>query len=207
MPDVNAAPDARIHILDRLQHVERRMPYSIFRPVIVNRDADIELLDELLDSRQRLRCGVAGDNHRNPCSLAVFKLRPDIRVFIFREIDGSSSVKPDTRRGIVGQRSRLRLRLYREMSFDILHIQREHIELLHEADHLRTIEVTECVASQAQTNRRCFDSCRAFLSQYEGVAGSSERCRGEGSGANEIATGEPIFHKGLVARSLPRMLS
>jgi hypothetical protein len=51
------------------------------------------------------------------------------------------------------------------MSFDILRIQREHIELLHEADHLRTSEVTERVAGHAQTNRRCFDNCRAFLSQ------------------------------------------
>ena len=51
------------------------------------------------------------------------------------------------------------------MIFDILRIQCEHIELFHEADHLRTSEVTERVASHTHSNRRCFDSCWPFLSQ------------------------------------------
>src|ERR1700689_2417858 len=87
------------------------------------------------------------------------------------------------------------------MILDILRIQREHFELLHEADHLRTTEVTKRVASQAQTNRRRLESCRAFPSQREDVARSSEGCRGEGTGTNEIATGEAIFHTGLDIRS------
>src|ERR1700733_2676192 len=183
------------------------MPDSIFRPVIVNRDADVELLDELLNSRQCLWRGVARDNHCDACSLAVFELRPDVPIFVLREIDSSSSVKPDTRCGIVCQRSRLRLWLHRKMIFDILGIQREHIELLHETNHLRTAEVAERVAGQPQTNRRCFDSCRAFLSQCEDVARSSERCRSEAAGTNEIATGEGIFHTGLVVRSSLRLLA
>ena len=47
------------------------------------------------------------------CPLAVFELGPDVRIFIFREIDSSGSVKLDARRGIVGQRSRLLLRIHR----------------------------------------------------------------------------------------------
>src|ERR1700674_187108 len=158
MPDIDAAPDARVHTLYRLQYIQRRMPQLIFRPVIVDRDTDIVLLYELLNSRQGFRCWVAGDYDGNTCSLAVFELNPDVRIFIFLEIDGSGRVKPDARRGIVRQRSRLLLRIRREMIFDILRIQLEHIELLHEADHLRTTEVTERVAGQAQANRRCFVS-------------------------------------------------
>src|SRR5271154_5183117 len=119
----------------------------------------------------------------------------------------SNSLTNFSIRGIVCQRRRFPLRVQREMIFDILRIQREHIELFHEADHLRTAEVTERVASQAQTKRRCFDSCRAFVNRREDVARSSERCRSEGSGANEIATGEAIFHTVIVTRSPPRMLS
>src|SRR5580693_3722639 len=122
------------------------MPDSIFRPVIVNRDADVELLDELLNSRQCLWRGVARDNHCDACSLAVLELRPDVPIFVLREIDSSSSVKPDTRCGIVCQRRRLLVRIEREMIFDILRVQREHIQLLHEADQLRTTEVTERIA-------------------------------------------------------------
>jgi len=43
--------------------------------------------------------------------------------------------------------------IHRAVIIDVLCIQREHIELLHEADHLRTAEVTKRVAGQAQTNR------------------------------------------------------
>src|ERR1700721_4423830 len=93
------------------------------------------------------------------------------------------------------------------MIFHILRIQLEHIELLHEADHLRAAEVAERVTGQAQTNRRCFDGCRTFLSQCEGVARGGEPRRSKSSRTNEIATRETIFHRLLITRSLPRMLS
>src|ERR1700732_4358950 len=63
MPDIDAAPHARIHTLYRLQYIQRRMPHLIFRSVIVNRQPDIVLLYELLDSRESFRCWVARDNH------------------------------------------------------------------------------------------------------------------------------------------------
>ena len=63
-----------------------RMSYSVY---------------ELFDSRQSFRCRVAGDNDGDSCSLAVFEFAADIRVFIFREIDGAGSVKLDARCGIV----------------------------------------------------------------------------------------------------------
>src|SRR6266446_9030453 len=163
MPDIDAAPDPRIHTLYRLQYIQRRMPQLIFRPVIVDGKADVVFLYEFLDSRQSFQRGVAGDNDTDICALAILELTPDVGIFVFQEIDGSSGVKPYGRRGIVRRRSHLLLRIRREMIFDVLRIQREHIELLHEADHLRTIEVTERVAGQAQTNGRCFGSGWAFL--------------------------------------------
>jgi hypothetical protein len=86
----------------------------------------------------------------------VFEFAPDVSVFIFREIDGPGSVKLDARRGIVRHRGLLSLWIHRKMIFDVLRVQREHIELLHEADHLRAAEVTKRVTGQAQSNRQCF---------------------------------------------------
>src|SRR6266849_2789749 len=153
MPDVDATPHARIHTLYRLQYIQRRMPQLIFRPVIVDGKADVVFLYEFLDSRQSFHRGVAGDNDTDICALAILELTPDVGIFVFREIDGSSGVNLDACRGIVSQRGCSLLRIRGEMIFDVLRIQREHIELLHEADHLRTIEVTERVAGYAQTNR------------------------------------------------------
>src|SRR6266478_10149916 len=198
MPDIDAAPDARIHTLYRLQYIQRRMPQLIFWPVIVNREMDIVFLYELLNSRQSLRRRVAGDNNRNTRPLAVFELVPDVRIFIFREIDGSGSVQPDSCCGIVRQCRCLLLRIRREMIFDVLRIQREHIQLLHEADHLRAMEVTERVAGHAQMNRRCFISGWPLLDQCEDVARSSEPCPNERTGANEIATRVDVFHERLI---------
>src|SRR5438477_2190593 len=147
MSDIDAAPDARIHVLYRLQHIERRMPQLVLRSVIVDRDFDVVLLYELLYSWQSFRRGVAGDDDGNPRSLAVFELGPDVGIFIFGEIDGPGSVQLDASRGIVSQRSRLLVRIDRKMIFDVLCIQGEHIELLHEADGLRASEIAERVAS------------------------------------------------------------
>src|SRR5690242_12294700 len=125
------------------------MPQFVFRPMIVDRETDIVFLYERLNSRQRFRRRVAGDDDGDTRSLAVFELVPDIPIFVFREIDGSGSVQLDARGGVVRQRSRLLLRIRLEMIFDVLRIEREHIELLHEADHLRAAEVTKRVAGYA----------------------------------------------------------
>src|ERR1700730_16944006 len=101
MPHIDAAPNAGIHTLYCLQYILRRMPQLIFRPVIVDRDSDIVLPYEPLNSRQSLPCRVARDNDGNTRPLAVFELTPDVCIFIFREIDGSCSMKSDARRGIL----------------------------------------------------------------------------------------------------------
>src|SRR5258708_37633352 len=59
MPDVDAAPKARIHTPYRLQYIQRRRPYLVFRSVIVDRDMDVVLLYELFDSRQSVGLGGA----------------------------------------------------------------------------------------------------------------------------------------------------
>ena len=58
-------------------------------------------------------------------------------------------MKLGARRGIVRQRGCLRLRFHRQMIFDVLRIQRQHVELLQEADHLRSVEVAKRVAGYA----------------------------------------------------------
>src|SRR5258708_24021329 len=101
MPDIDAAPDARIHTLYRLQYIQRRMPELIFGSVIVDRETEVVFLYEFLDSRQSFRCRVARDNDANARPLAVVELIPDVRIFIFREIDRSGGVQLDACRGIV----------------------------------------------------------------------------------------------------------
>src|SRR5689334_18667049 len=75
--DIDAAPHARIHVLHRLQYIQWRMPQFVFRPMIVDRETNIVFLYELLNSRQRFRRRVAGDDDSNTRSLAVFELVPD----------------------------------------------------------------------------------------------------------------------------------
>src|SRR5216684_4461484 len=203
VPDVDTAPDARIHPLYRLQYIQRRMPKLIFRPVIVDGETDVVLLYELLDPRQSLRCGGARNDDDNTCSLAIFELAADVRVFILREIDGSGSVKLDARRGIVRQRSCLLLRIRRQMILDVLGIQLQHIQLFQEANHLGTAEVTKRVAGQAQTNRRSFVSRRPSRGHCEDIVGSSERRRNQCTGANEGAAGKGIFDLQFITRLAP----
>jgi len=95
MPHIDAAADARIHTLHRLQYIQRRRPQLVFGAVIVDRDADVVLLYKLLDSQQSFQCRVSGDNNPNSRSRAVFELSPYIRIFIFCKIDGSGSMKLD----------------------------------------------------------------------------------------------------------------
>src|ERR1700689_2510840 len=130
------------------------MPQSILWAVIVDRDTDVEPLYEFLDSWQSFGCGITGDNHANTGSLAVFEFALDVIVFVFGKIDGPGSVKLDARRGIVRQRGLFLPWIHWKMIFDVLSVQSEHIELLHDADHLRAAEITKSVAGQAQSNRQ-----------------------------------------------------
>src|SRR5271156_5617047 len=198
MSHIDAATDARIHRLNCLQHIQGRMPQLVLGAMIVNRDADVVLLYEFLNSRERFRSRVPGDNNSDAGSLAVFELGADVCILIFREIDGASSVKLDARRRIVCKRCRLLLRIHWQMVFDVLHIQGKHIELLHEADHLRAAEVAERVAGQAQTNRCCFFSGRMCVSNCYYVPRHRECRSDERTGANETATGETVFTRHVV---------
>ena len=83
VPDIDAATNSRIHPFHRLQNVQRRMPQLIFGSVIVNRDADVVLLYEFLNSRKCFRRWVAGDNDPDPRALAVFEFAANVRIFIF----------------------------------------------------------------------------------------------------------------------------
>src|SRR6266478_4412234 len=87
MPDIDAAPDARIHTLHGPQDIQWRMPQLVLGAVIVDRDPDVVFLYDFLDSRQSLRCRVASDNNADSRPLAVFELAADIGIFILREID------------------------------------------------------------------------------------------------------------------------
>src|SRR6266403_4883609 len=81
------------------------------------------------------------------------------------------------------------------MVFDVLRVQREHVELLHETDHLRATEVAEGVTGKAQTNRRCIASRWRFVShrsRCEEISRSGTRCRNHCARANEIPSGEAI---------------
>ena len=110
------------------------MPQLIFRPVVVDGKAYVVLLDELLDARKSTRRRVSSDDHPYSRSLAVLELIADVSVFIFIEVDRSRGMQLNTRCMVVFDRFRLLYRIHREMIFNILGIQREHVELLHIAN-------------------------------------------------------------------------
>src|SRR6266481_3912696 len=139
--------------------------------------------------------GGARDNDGNTCPLAVFKFVADVRVFVFCEIDGSSGVKPDARCGVIRQCGRLLLRICREMILHLLRIEFKHIELLHEADHLRTIEVAERVAGQAQTNWRCLVRGMPSIEKSRDTSRISHRSGDHCTRSNKISTGEGVCQK------------
>ncbi len=95
------------------------MPQLVLWPVIVNRESDVVLSYELLDSRQSLWRWVAGNNHGNACSLAVLEFAADVRIFVFLEIDRSGGVGFHARRGVIRQRRELLLHIRRKVIFDV----------------------------------------------------------------------------------------
>ena len=66
---VDAEADARIEILDGLEHVEGRGKELVLGAVIVDGDLDVVLLDEALDPLERLGRGIAGDDGRDAGAL------------------------------------------------------------------------------------------------------------------------------------------
>jgi len=70
-------PIRRIHALYRLQHIQRRMPQIIFRPVIVDREAYVYSFTNFSVPRQRFRRGVTRPQSHHPqapARLAVIQL-------------------------------------------------------------------------------------------------------------------------------------
>src|SRR6202012_2235505 len=82
VPDVDAATHPWVHVLHRLQHIERRMPYLVLWPVVMDRQPDVILLHELFNAWKDLRRGIAGNDHRDPGPFCVIELAPDIVIFI-----------------------------------------------------------------------------------------------------------------------------
>ena len=81
--DIDAASHARVHILYCLQHIQRRGPQLIFRPMIVDGEPDVVFLHELFNAGKHCRSRAAGDDHGNAGPLAVFKLAANIIIIIF----------------------------------------------------------------------------------------------------------------------------
>ena len=102
--DIDAESDARIEILDGFEHVERRREELVLGPVIVDGDADVVFLDELLDPIERFRRRVAGDDDVDAGALAVFELGADVGFVIFGKVDGSGGVELDAGGGVVSER-------------------------------------------------------------------------------------------------------
>ena len=203
MPDVDTATDARIVLLHPFQHIQRGVPQLILRPMVMNGQADVILLHEFFDAWKRLRSRVSGDNHGNSSALAVFKLAANILIFVLRKIDRSRSVKLDARRVVVRNRLGLRRRVNRKMVLNILRIEREYVELLHEANHLVAGEVAKRITRQPQMNRRRLVVERRARSRR---ARRNARRRNKCTRLNEVAT-RKIFHGWSVARVFLRMLT
>ena len=113
VPHIDAASHARVHIADRLQNIERRMPQLIFRPVVVDGEAYVVLLHKLLDARKSTGRWVSSDNHRDTRALAILEFTADVVIFILREIDRSRRVQLNAGRMVVVERFRLLRRIHR----------------------------------------------------------------------------------------------
>ena len=124
--------------------------------MVVQRKANVVLLHELLNSRQRRRRWIARDDHANSSPLAVFKLRPNIFILVFGKIDRPSRMQLDSRRGVIGQRRCLGLRVHRQMILGVLQVDIGHTRLFQECNHLRPVEIPEGVTGDPEPDRRFF---------------------------------------------------
>jgi hypothetical protein len=102
--NVDAAAHARVHVLDRFEHIERGREHLVLGAVVVDGDANVVFLDEFFHARKRCRSRVAGDDDGDAGALGIFKLAADIVVFVLGKIDNSGCVQRDARGGVVGER-------------------------------------------------------------------------------------------------------
>src|SRR5258708_26933712 len=147
---IDAAADSRVHVFDELQDVERRLPELVFRTMIVDRDPDVVLLDELLYPRKTGGRGISGDDDGETGPLAILKLVADVVVFILEEVDGARSVKFDVCRCVVDDGLPFLRWICWKMVFDILCVQPGDAELLHVADHLGAAEIAKGITGKAE---------------------------------------------------------
>ena len=112
MSYINAASNARVHVFDVLQNIQRRMPQLVLGAMIVDGNANVVLLHEFLDAWQGFRRRVPSNDYWNSRPFAVLKLAANIFAFVLCEVDCSGGMERDACGNIVCQRFRLRLRVH-----------------------------------------------------------------------------------------------
>src|SRR5205085_2193045 len=125
---------------------------------------------------------------------------------VLRKIDRSRSVKLDGRRVVVRNRLGLRCRVHRKMVLNILRIEREYVELLHEANHLVAGEVAKRIAREPQMNRRRLSRRLRWLGEQRSGARRDACRRDKCTRLNEVPT-RKILHERSMARVFLRMLT
>ena len=136
--------------LIELEDVEGRLPELVLRAVVVDGDADVVFLDELLDTRKTRWRWITGDNHIDAGTLGVLELAADVVVLILGEVHGADGVQLDSIGGVVGDSGGLLGRIHGEMVFGVLAVEIADLELLHVGDHLVARELAEGVAGEAE---------------------------------------------------------
>ena len=147
-------PMRGIGSFERLENVQRRRPELVLGSVVVDGDADVVFLDELLQAGQRLGSGIAGHDHADAGALAILELGADIGVFIPGKVDGAGGMQLDAGGGVIGQRPGFSLRIGGQVVLDVFYVEIADTELLEEADHLRASELAKGVAGDAQLSRK-----------------------------------------------------
>src|SRR5580692_13017071 len=104
------------------------MPQLILWPVIVDGEPYVVLLHKFLDTTKSARGRVSGDNDRNTRSLGIFELIADVVIFVFGKVNRPDGMQLNARGMVVVKRLRFLGRIHREMVFDILRVQRKHVE-------------------------------------------------------------------------------
>ena len=91
--------------------------------MVVDGEANIVLLHEFLNARQRGRLGIAGHNHVDACALRILELGADIVVFVLGKIHGAHGVQLDAVGGVVGHRLRFLRGIHGQMILRVLAVQ------------------------------------------------------------------------------------
>ena len=131
---VYAAAYARVEISYGFQDVKGRGPELIFGAVIVDGDADVVLADEFFEAGESFGGGAAGDDDGDAGAFGVIEFGADVRVIVFREVDGAYGVELDGGGGIVGEGGGFGGRVGGEMVFYVFGVERGDLELVHVGD-------------------------------------------------------------------------